>query len=125
MRTIVCMSVPFWHQVEFEMHAMAASTFLEELPNEKSEARLSARVPARVKEMIKMAAELSGATETQFMAQAAYHAAQQVIEQERIVRLSDADTVAFMDMLDAPPAPNQVLRAAAKTYKNSGLNAED
>ncbi len=41
---------------------MAARTFLEELPDEKSEARLSARVPARVKEMIKMAAELSGAT---------------------------------------------------------------
>lgn len=104
---------------------MAARTFLDELPDEKSEARLSARVPARVKEMIKMAAELSGATETQFMAQAAYHAAQQIIEQEHIVRLSRADTVAFLDMLDAPPAPNNKLRAAAAAYKKSGLNAED
>ncbi|MEJ1342234.1 MAG: DUF1778 domain-containing protein [Candidatus Sedimenticola sp. (ex Thyasira tokunagai)] len=104
---------------------MAARTLLEELPDEKSEARLSARVPARVKEMIKMAAELSGATETQFMAQAAYHAAQQVIEQERIVRLSNTDTVAFLDMLDAPPAPNYTLRAAAATYKKSGLNVEN
>lgn len=103
---------------------MAARTFLEELPNEKSEARLSARVPARVKEMIKTAAELSGATETQFMAQAAYHAAQQVIEQERVVRLSRADTIAFLDMLDAPPVPNEELRAAAETYKQSGLNVE-
>lgn len=104
---------------------MAARALLNELPDEKSEARLSARVPARVKETIKMAAELSGATETQFMAQAAYHAAQQVIEQERIVRFSKADTVAFLDMLDAPPAPNQALRAAAEAYKKSGLNVED
>jgi uncharacterized protein (DUF1778 family) len=104
---------------------MAARTHSTALPNEKSEARLSARVPARVKEIIKMAAELSGATETQFMAQAAYHAAQQVIEQERIVRLSKADTVAFLDMLDAPPAPNQALRAAAESYRRSGLRAED
>lgn len=104
---------------------MGAKTFLEELPDEKSEARLSARVPARVKEVIKMAAELSGATETQFMAQAAYHAAQQIIEQERLVRLSRADTAAFLEMLDAPPAPNQALRAAAETYKKSGLNVED
>lgn len=104
---------------------MVARTFLDELPNEKSETRLSARVPARVKEMIKMAAELSGATETQFMAQAAYHAAQQIIEQERIVRLSKTDTAAFLDMLDNPPEPNNRLKSAVAAYKNSGLNAKD
>ena len=103
---------------------MATRTFLEELPNDKSEARLSARVPARVKETIKLAAELSGATETQFMAQAAYHAAQQVIEQERVVRLSNADTVAFLDMLDNPPSPNNKLTSAVAAYKDSGLNAK-
>lgn len=104
---------------------MAARTFLGELPAEKSEARLSARVSTRVKETIKMAAELSGATETQFMAQAAYHAAQQIIEQEHIVRLSRADIATFLDMLDAPPAPNSKLKIAAVAYKKSGLNAED
>ncbi len=103
---------------------MAASTFLDDLPDDKSEARLSARVPARVKEVIKLAAELSGATETQFMAQAAYHAAQQVIEQERIVRLSKADTATFLDMLDNPPAPNRKLKSAIAAYKESDLNAE-
>ncbi len=101
---------------------MAVSTFSEDLPNDKSEARLSVRVPYRVKEMIKLAAELSGATETQFIAQAAYHAAQQVIEQERIVSLSKADTAAFLDMFDNPPAPNSKLKTAAAAYKKSGLN---
>jgi len=104
---------------------MAARTFLDDLPNEKNDARLSARVPARVKEMIKMAAELSGATETQFMAQAAYHAAQQIIEQERIVRLSKTDTSVFLDMLDNPPAPSDKLKSAVAAYKESGLNAKD
>jgi uncharacterized protein (DUF1778 family) len=122
---------PFWHHsantiaAESEVYSMVARTFLDELPNEKSETRLSARVPARVKEMIKMAAELSGATETQFMAQAAYHAAQQIIEQERIVRLSKTDTAAFLDMLDNPPEPNNRLKSAVAAYKNSGLNAKD
>lgn len=100
-------------------------TFLDKLPNEKSEARLTARVPARVKEIIKMAAELSGATETQFMAQAAYHAAQQIIEQERIVRLSKADTASFLELLDNPPTPNKKLKSAVAAYRKSGLNAED
>jgi len=104
---------------------MATRTILQELPNEKSEARLSARVPLRVKETIKMAAELSGATETQFMAQAAYHAAQQIIEQERIVRLSIADTASFLDMLDNPPAPNSKLKSTVRAYKHAKLNAKD
>jgi len=104
---------------------MFAKTFLDDLPNDKSEARLSARVPSRVKEAIKLAAELSGATETQFMAQAAYHAARQVIEHERIVRLSKADTAVFLDMLDNPPSPNRKLKSAVTAYKKSGLNVRN
>ena len=104
---------------------MDAREFLDELPDEKKEARLSARVPACVKETIKLAAELSGATETQFMARSAYHAAQQVIEQERIIRLSKADTAVFLDMLDNPPVPNNKLKSAVGAYRKSGLNAED
>ncbi len=100
---------------------MAVSTFSEDLPDDKSEARLSVRVPYPVKEMIKLAAELSGATETQFIAQAAYGAAQQIIEQERIVQLSKVDTAAFLDMLDNPPVPNSKLKTAATAYKKSGL----
>ena len=71
-----------------------------------------------------MAAELTGASETQFMAQAAYEAAQKIIEQERIVRLSHTDTTTFLDMLDNPPAPNERLKSAVADYKESGLNAE-
>lgn len=104
---------------------MTATTHFDDLPNEKNNARLSARVPAHVKETIKMAAELTGASETQFMAQAAYQAAQQVIEKERIVRLSQADTSAFLDMLDNPPAPTDKLKAAVASSKKSGLDAQN
>ncbi len=103
---------------------MAISTFPEDLPDDKSETRLSVRIPYPVKEMIKLAAELSGANETQFIAQATYGTAQQIIEQERIVRLSKADTAAFLDMLDNPPAPNSKLKTAAAAYKKSGLNVK-
>lgn len=104
---------------------MGARDLLDELPDEKSESRLTARVPARVKETIKMAAELSGSTENQFIAQAAYHAARQIIEQEQIVRLSKADTITFLDMLDNPPAPNKKLKSAIAAYRKSGLNVKN
>ena len=104
---------------------MAINTFTEDLPVEEGKARLSARVPAHIKEAIKLAAELSGATENQFLVQAAYGAAQQIIEQERVVRLSKADSVAFLDMLDNPPSPNQKLKSAIAAYNKSDLNAKD
>jgi len=95
------------------------------LLNTKNEARISARVSIQVKEVIDIAAELSGATTTQFMAQAAYQAAQNLIEQERILRLSSRDTMRLMNLLDNPPSPNKKLIAAAEHYKQSSLNVKN
>ena len=102
-----------------------SSAFPAENAEEKSETRLSARVPARVKQTIEMAAALSGSSTTQFMAQAAYREAQEIIEQERVVRLNKRDTQRFLDLLDHPPAPGKKLKAAVAAYKKSHLNAED
>jgi len=102
-----------------------AEELLFPLPEEKKASRISARVPLRVKEAIDMAAELTGATANQFMAQAAYQAAKKLIEQERVVRLSSLDTIRFLDLLDNPPAPSEKLKEALVSYDKSLLNAKD
>ena len=81
-------------------------------PANQKKARISARVAPQVKEMIDMAAHLVGTTSNQFMAQAAYQAAQKLIEQETLVRLGLRDTALFLDLLDNPPEPNDSLKSA-------------
>ena len=95
------------------------------LSEEKKTSRISARVPLLVKETIDMAAELSGETTNQFMAQAAYQAAKILLEQERIVRLSSVETTRFLDLLDNPPAPNKKLKQALASYQASTLNVKN
>jgi len=94
-------------------------------PADQKKARISARVAPQVKEMIDMAAHLVGATSNQFMAQAAYQAAQKLIEQETLVRLGLRDTALLLDLLDSPPEPSDSLKSAVATYKQSSLHAED
>ncbi len=75
--------------------------------------------------MIDMAADLVGATTNQFMAQAAYQAAQKLIEQETLLRLGMQDTALFLDLLDSPPEPSNRLKLAVAAYKQSSLHAEN
>ncbi|MDH3353870.1 MAG: DUF1778 domain-containing protein [Chromatiales bacterium] len=98
---------------------------LATLPEEKKEARIAVRVPLQVKEVIDTAAEMVGATSNQFMAQAAYQAAQELIERERIVQLCTEDTEQFLALLDNPPAPTKTLKQAVKHFKESLSNAKN
>jgi len=102
-----------------------AEELLFQLPEEKKTSRISARVPLLVKEAIDMAAELTGATANQFMAQASYQAAKKLLEQERIVRLNLLDTTRFLDLLDNPPAPSKKLKEALVFYEASALNVKN
>lgn len=96
---------------------------LATLPEEKKEARIAARVPLQVKEVIDTAAEMVGATSNQFMAQAAYQAAQELIERERIVQLCAEDTEQFLQLLDNPPAPTKGLKQAVQQFNESITDA--
>lgn len=93
-------------------------------PEEKKDVRLYARVAKKVKVTIDAAAELTGSTANQFMAQAAYQAAQDILQRERAVRLSEEATSQFLDLLDNPSSPNTALRSAVAAYKQSSLNAD-
>jgi uncharacterized protein (DUF1778 family) len=75
-------------------------------------ARLEARISPDVHALIKRAAELQGRSMTDFVVSTAQEAAQRVIEQSEVIRLSLADQQCFADALISPPEPNQALKKA-------------
>jgi len=77
-----------------------------------STARLEARVSADVHALIKRAAELQGRSMTDFVVSTAQEAAQRVIEQSEVIRLTLADQQCFADALISPPGPNPALKKA-------------
>ena len=81
--------------------------------------RLEARLPASVYALLKRAAELKGRSITDFVVNAAHDAAQRVIEDHGILRLSAEDQVRFAEALLNPPAPNVELKRAV------GLHAKN
>ena len=75
-------------------------------------ARLEARLPADVLEMLKRAAEIQGRTLTDVVVTAAREAAVQAIEEHHIIRLSLADQRAIAEAILNPPEPNEALKRA-------------
>jgi uncharacterized protein (DUF1778 family) len=78
--------------------------------------RITARVPLKVQETLETAASLVGSTVNQFIVQTALREAERIIEQERVIRLSERDALAFLDAIDQPPPPNPELLAALQDY---------
>lgn len=83
----------------------------------EKKARLVTRIPASVRKTIKAAADLQGSALNQFVVQAAYRQAREVLEQETIVRLNHEQTKRVFGLLDKPPIPNAALMAAKSTHR--------
>ena len=82
--------------------------------------RISARVPKDVRERLEEAADRSGATLNQFLVQAAIEKADQVLERERVMRLSARDAEWMLAVLDQPPRPpNAKLQSALEHYQKA------
>jgi uncharacterized protein (DUF1778 family) len=79
--------------------------------------RITARVPASIQETLQKAAQLSGATLNQFMIQAALKEAKKVIEDERVISLSENDADTVFSLIENPPLANEKLKAALKKHK--------
>lgn len=80
-------------------------------------ARVVARVPEQIRDAIQMAADLVGSPLNQFLVQAAYREAQQILEKESLVRLSESQAKQVFALLDKPPKPNAKLKGAALSFK--------
>lgn len=77
-----------------------------------STARLEARISTNLHAMLKRAAELQGRTMTDFVAMAVQDAAQRVIAEADVMRLSLADQECFAQALLSPPQPTPALERA-------------
>ncbi len=87
-------------------------------PVASKEVRLVARVSRDVQELVKNAAQMSGATLSQFVVEAVTAKATMVIEQARTIRLTLDGADRVFEALDNPPAPNRKLLVAARRIKD-------
>ena len=79
--------------------------------------RLEARISADQKALFERAASLTGRTLTDFVVSSVEAAAEEVVRQHEVIVLSPRDSVRFVEALLDPPAPNEVLRAAARRHR--------
>ncbi len=79
-------------------------------------ARLEARISPELHAMLKRAAEIQGRSMSDFVASVVQEAAERVIEEAEIIRLSIADQECFAKALLAPPALTPALKHAFKRH---------
>ncbi len=82
-----------------------------------SNERITARVSEQIKQILTVAADLTGATLNQFLVQAALEKAEHIIEKDKLIQLSKNDAEVFFGALENPPEPNAKLMNAVKNYR--------
>ena len=82
-----------------------------------SNERITARVSEQIKQILTVAADLTGATLNQFLVQAALEKAEHIIEKNKLIQLSKNDAEVFFGALENPPEPNAKLMNAVKNYR--------
>ena len=81
--------------------------------------RITARVDVDTQDLLTKAAALAGMSSiNSFVLSAAIEKANQVIEREQALKLSQADTSLLMQALDNPAEVNIKLKAAAERYQH-------
>lgn len=82
----------------------------------QKDVRVTARVSAKVRDTLQEAAELSGATLNQFVVQAALKEGQKILEEQRVIELSNADADRIFELLENPPKASDKLKAAFEKH---------
>jgi uncharacterized protein (DUF1778 family) len=70
---------------------------------------INLRAPAKQRALIDQAAQVLGKTRTDFMLEAAYEKAQQVLLDRTVFALDTKSFDRFVELLDAPVKPNKAL----------------
>jgi uncharacterized protein (DUF1778 family) len=89
----------------------------------KSE-RLEARLSYEQKELLQWAADLEGRSLTDFVVSHAHNAALQTISEHTVIKLSRADSIAFVESLQSPPELEEdapLARAILRYKQSQGL----
>lgn len=79
-------------------------------------ARLEARIPVPVYDIMQRAAQLRGLTLTGYLIATAGEDARRTVEEADILRMARADQEQFAHALIDPPAPNERLKRAARRH---------
>ena len=87
------------------------------VPHRESTKRdtLNIRIKPEVRGLIDRAAELVGKNRTDFVLDAARHAAEDALLDRTIFTVGSKAYAQFLERLDAPPQPNERLRRALQT----------
>ena len=80
-------------------------------------ARLEARIPVEIHQMLRHAAAIQGRTLTDFIISAVRSEAEKAIAQHHAVSLSMRDQLAFADALINPGEPTEAMRNAKRHYE--------
>ena len=91
---------------------MAPYTIAREAETTTKRERLEARVSPDIKALLQRAADLEGRSLSDFIISSAQRAAEEIIHEHSVIRLSLEDSIAFAEALLNPPAPNKNLRKA-------------
>jgi uncharacterized protein (DUF1778 family) len=79
--------------------------------------RLEARVTKEQKDLFQRAADLTGSTLTDFVVRSLEAAAEEIIEEREVIKLSPRDSMLFVEALLNPPEPSEHLREAFQKYR--------
>jgi uncharacterized protein (DUF1778 family) len=76
---------------------------------------LNLRIKPEERDLIDMAAQVQGKNRTDFILEAARNAAEETLLERTIFWATPEKYAKFIELLDAPPAPNQRLRKTMQT----------
>ncbi len=71
----------------------------------------------QIRPLVAQAAAVKGVSVLKFVTDAALKEATQVIEQERLIQLTEADAVLIQRLLDDPPKPNAKMMKAIDAHR--------
>jgi len=85
---------------------------------EKADARIYARMNAKIKQRIQHAADLRGLDMSAYIVSTLAAAADKTIREHEVMELSQRDREAFANAILNPQPPNEHLLTAAKLYQD-------
>ncbi|MCB1094682.1 MAG: DUF1778 domain-containing protein [Verrucomicrobiae bacterium] len=80
--------------------------------------RITARVPVDARNRLSEAALIRGTSVNSFVIQAALKEAEDVIERDRTIKLSETSAKRLIELIGTPPEPNDHLKDAVAIYKD-------
>jgi len=99
-----------------DAHAQVTPALKQSWPGKQD--RLTARLSTVQKDMLQQAADIEGRTLTDFVLTHAQEAAQRTIREQAVLRLSERDSIAFMEALLSPWEPGEELRADIREMRD-------